>query len=269
MMDENKEKSNKLREENLKMTTKLAELYNQFQEREEDISKMSHQLELERNYSQATIEKMDLEMRAQQEVHLQEQAVWKRNLEKSEANCCVLLERVKALQNHIDVYKNQCENLESTMTKSTKVFDNFKTEIGSMTKKVAILEQEVQSWKRKFTDSMAALIEMSDEKKNQDMYVQSLDKKNEQLNKLCRQLQVDRSNYLKLLKSHGIEPISNPEKSPTEVSPKMTKKEKELHLLKENLKAVQNELTKLSVEEIGKTEPNKNVGETTQEARCN
>ncbi|RZC42452.1 alpha-taxilin, partial [Asbolus verrucosus] len=266
MMDENKEKSDKLREENLKMTAKLAELYNQFQRREEDISKMSHQLELERQFSQATLAKMELEIKAEKEMHLKEQAIMKSNLEKSEANCCVLLETVKGLQDHIDVYKNQYEDFESTMSKSAKVFDSFKFEIANMTKQVATLEQEAQSWKNKFHDSMKALVELSEVKKNQELYLQSLEKKNDQLQKLCRQLQVDRANFLKLLKSHGIEPTSNQCSKDDETgkkaeSPKMTKKEKELQLLKDNLKAVQDELTRLSVEEGSKTEE-----ETSQDA---
>jgi chromosome segregation ATPase len=279
MMDENKEKSDKLREENLKMTAKLADLYNQFQKREEDISKMSHQLELERQFSQATLAKMELEIKAEKEMHAKEQALMKSNLEKSEANCCVLLETVKGLQDHIDVYKNQYEDFETTMSKSAKVFDNFKFEIANMTKQVAVLEQEAQSWKNKFHDSMKALVEMSELKKNQELYVQSLDKKNDQLHKLCRQLQVDRGNYLKLLKSHGIEPTTTlspkEEETPkTKPSPKMTKKEKELQILKDNLKAVQDELSRLSFEEAEKSEDAskiddvENGNETVEGAKC-
>ncbi|XP_044257093.1 alpha-taxilin [Tribolium madens] len=269
MMDENKEKSEKLREENLRMTARLADLFNQFKKREEDIARMSHQLELERKFSQATISKMDLEMKAQKEVHAKEQELMKCNLEKSEANCTVLLETVKGLQDHIDVYKNQYQDFESTMTKSANVFDNFKTEIANMTKQVAALEKEAQFWKNKFNDSMKALIEMSELKKNQDLYLQSLERKVEQLNKLCRQIQVDRSHYLKLLKSYGIEPTPSQPQEKTEeakkASPTMTKKEQELHLLKENLKAVQDQLARLNVEGSEKTETKKTDEQTTSQ----
>ncbi|XP_063928146.1 alpha-taxilin isoform X2 [Zophobas morio] len=265
MMEDNKEKSDKLREENLKMTAKLADLYAQFQKREEDISKMSQQLELERQFSQATLTKMELEIKAEKELHLQEQTLMKGNLEKSEANCAVLLSTVKGLQDHIDVYKHQYEDFESTMSKSTKVFDNFKFEIANMTKQVNHLEEECLSWKQKFQQSMKALVEMSEQKKGQDAHLRSVDKKIEQLNKLCRQLQSDRSSYLKLLKTHGIEPPPSaiPKGKPADnVVPKtstadMTEKEKELEALKENLKAVQDELTRLNVDEIEKSEPTK------------
>ncbi|XP_015835241.1 alpha-taxilin isoform X2 [Tribolium castaneum] len=241
MMDENKEKSEKLREENLRMTARLADLFKQFKKREEDITRMSQQLELERQFAQATITKMELEMRAQNELNAKEQ------------------ETVKGLQDHIEVYKNQYQDFESTMTKSANVFDNFKAEIATMNKQIATLEKETQFWKNKFNDSMKALIEVSELKKNQDLYVQSLERKVEQLNKLCRQIQVDRSHYLKLLKNSGIEltPPSQPQEKTEEAkkaSPTMTKKEQELHLLKENLKVVQDQLARLSVEGTQKTE---------------
>lgn len=256
MMDENKEQSDKLRDENLKMTAKLADLYGQFQKREEDVAKMSHQIELERQFSQATLAKMELEIMAEKEMHAKEQALMKSNLEKSEANCRVLLDTVKNLQEHIDIYKTQYEDFETTMSKSNKVFDNFKSEMSLMTKQATSLEKESQSWRAKWQDSMKAVLELTEMKRNQDILIQSSDKKIEQLQKLCRQLQVDRASFLKLLKAHGIEPSaqgikeSSPEETgKREAAPKMTSKEKELVLLKDNLKAVQEALTKLSVDE--------------------
>lgn len=255
MMEETKEKSSKLREENLKMTSKLTELYNEFQQREQDSTKMAHQMDIEKQYNEARLKKMELEMRAEKEIMGRERALIQGNLEKSEANCRILQNTIKGLQEQIDVYKNQYSDFESTMTKSNKVFDTFKYEITTMTKRVASLETETQVWRTKYQNSAKQIIDLSKLKQNHEKAIVTSEKKIEQLQKLCRQLQVDRAAFLRLLKNHNITPTSqicmDERDKPScngagkkVVAPKKpaTDKEKELERLKTQMKAFQDEL---------------------------
>lgn len=247
-MQENSEKNTKLRDDNLDMANKISSLCEQFEKREEQITRMEKQMDLERQLAEATVAKVKFELQAERELWAKEREALQNNLKKSEDTGVQLQTNVKALEEHLQLYTGKYEEFETTISKSNKVFDNCKSEMLKMSKQIMSLEKEAKTWKLRWQKNAQSLLELSESKQTQDIELAGAERKIEQLQKLCRQLQIDRAAYLKLLKVHNIEASSqvcmddNPP-PPQTIVQKSTKKEKELKLLKNNLKVLQNQLS--------------------------
>ncbi|KAL3289368.1 hypothetical protein HHI36_022803 [Cryptolaemus montrouzieri] len=243
MMDENQVTNMKLQGDNQDMSTKIAELYKQFEARENDLKKLNKQMELEKQLAKATIAKAEYELQAEREVWKTEMQILQVELAKSESNCQVLEKTIQKLEEHISVYKNQYDNFEGTLTKSNKMFEDCKGEMIKMTKKIASLDKDAHNWKQRFENAAQTIIELTTDKHKQEIEVINTNKKFQQLQKLCRQLQLDRASYLKLLKANNIEPVSEIiDQEPTEAPDKSSKKEIELKYLQSELKFIQSQL---------------------------
>lgn len=250
MMQENTEKNIKLRDDNLDMACKIESLYKQFEQRKEHQSKIEQQLELERQLAQAQIDKSQLELKAQQELWAQERNVLEDKCNQSEKNCVQFQQTIKSLKENLDLYSGKYQEFKTSVSKSNQVFDDCKSEMGKMTKQIASLEKEVKVWKHRTQTNAHAVLQLSEYKKKQEIDYQSASKKLAQLQKLCRQLQIDRLAYLKLLKANSIEPPSQTESDENLTPPynsefKQTTKEQNLELLKDSLKVLQCELHNL------------------------
>lgn len=156
---------------------------------------------------------------------------------------------IKALEENLEMYSGKYQEFKSSIKKSNQAFDDCKSEMSRMTKQIITLEKEAKLWKTKSQRSEQAVIELATYKQVQDSKIDAADKKVQQLQKLCRQLQIDRSAYLKLLKSHGIEPSSQADVDENVLNENMavqeqkTEKEKQLEMLKDKLKHLQAKLT--------------------------
>ncbi|KAK9890234.1 hypothetical protein WA026_010347 [Henosepilachna vigintioctopunctata] len=243
MMDENQEANMKLLGDNQDMAARIAELYGQFDARENDLQKLNKQMELEKQLAKATIAKHEYELQSEREVWKKEMQILRVELAKSESNCQVLEKTIQKLEEHINVYKNQYDNFEGTLTKSNKMFEDCKGEMIKMTKKIASLDKDALNWKQRFENAAQTIIELTTDKHKQEIESININKKFLQLQKLCRQLQLDRASYLKLLKANNIEPVSEIiDQEPVEVSEKSSKKEIELKYLQNELKFIQSQL---------------------------
>lgn len=277
MMEDNKDKSFKLRDENIKMTRKLTELHEQFKERDENIARMTKQMELSKQLASLQIQKLNTE----KEMWDKEKGMLEAKLNMSEANNKALEEKVTELQEYVDVYKGQYSDFETTMTKSNKIFREFKSEMNKMTKRVATLEKECNLWKTRYQTGASSVIELSQLHQTQIFEIQKLETKLAAVTSLCRQLQTDRLAFLKQLKANNIEPVESaaaaaeiPEVSPvaatssdtTEPPYPPTKKEKELARLKENLKVLQEQIKHTILTETAAAEQLKTETEACIEA---
>ncbi|KAF2901328.1 hypothetical protein ILUMI_04858 [Ignelater luminosus] len=230
------------------MASKIESLYEQFEKRKEHQTKMEQQIELERQLAQAQIEKAQLELKAEQELWTQERNELHEKCQKSEENCAQLQQTIKTLQDNLELYSGKYQEFKSSISKSNQVFDDCKSEMAKMTKQIITLEKEVKTWRHRSQKNAQSVIELSAIKETQDAKLEAADKKLEQMQKLCRQLQVDRSAYLKLLKANSIEPTSQTCLDEQNIitqsnQQQLTKKEKHLEQLKDNLKVLQNKLT--------------------------
>lgn len=160
---------------------------------------------------------------------------------------------IKALEENLEAYSGKYQEFRSSIMKSNQAFDDCKSEMSKMTKQIVSLEKEAKLWKTKSQRSEQTVIELATYKQVQDSKLDAADKKVKQLQKLCRQLQVDRSAYLKLLKGHGIEASSQADVDENVLNENMvvqeqkTEKEKQLEMLKDNLKHLQAKLTNIQV----------------------
>ncbi|KAK4871587.1 hypothetical protein RN001_015711 [Aquatica leii] len=272
MMQETTEKNIKLRDDNLDMAGKIESLCKQFEQRKEHQNKIEHQIELEKQLAQAQIDKTKLEFKAEQEIWSHERESLLGKFKKSEETCSQLQHTVKTLQENLEFYSGKYQEFKSSFTKSNQVFDDCKSEMGKMTKQIITLEKEVLMWKQRSQKNAQSVLELCANKQAQESKIDITEKKLEQLQKLCRQLQVDRSSYLKLLKANGIVPTSEtnldeqiiPQTNPEQ---QLTKKEKHLEQLKDNLKVLQNQLN--SIQQITAEETIENLSESTDSSNEN
>lgn len=268
------------------MSNKLANLCEQFEKREQQIVRMTKQMELEHQLYEATLNKVQLEFKAEREMCNKEKESLLEQLKSSEEARVQMQAKVTTLEEHLQLYTGKYEEFESTISKSNQVFDSCKSAMFKMTEQIAKLEKDLKISNGRSKKHEKNVIELSQTNDWQNNEIIASKKKIQQLQKLCRQLQIDRSAYLKLLKAHGIEPtsqncvdttqpsteISNgiinglPTQlpaSPTTSKP-LTKKEQELIMLKENLKVLQEQCTNLNIEE-GNNGPQQEKEEIIQE----
>ncbi|KAJ8950374.1 hypothetical protein NQ314_007913 [Rhamnusium bicolor] len=260
LMDENKDKSVRLREENMSMTTKLTELYDQFQEREGHLTNMNRQMDLQKQLSETQFEKLQVEFDNERKIWDQERQVLTDNLERSEQTNSVLEANLKSLQDHLDVYKGQYTDFESTMAKSSKVFDAFKAEMSILQKSNSTLEQERDEYLSRWQACTNSIIQISEIHQQATADIKKYEKKVPVLERICRVLQAERSAYQKQLVENNITPVfvpPPPEDQPEVPHPstssppptvsrktkkKLTKKEKLLVALKSELRTMEDQL---------------------------
>lgn len=121
LMDENKDKSIRLQEENLAMTAKLTDLYHKFQERETHLSNVNNKMDLQRELSETQMQQLKIEFEVERQVWARERSYLLDNFQKSEEANKVLQENVKTLQDNLNTYQKQYNDFKSTMERSNKV----------------------------------------------------------------------------------------------------------------------------------------------------
>ncbi|XP_018565023.1 alpha-taxilin [Anoplophora glabripennis] len=211
MMDENKDKSVRLREENMNMTLKLTELYNKFQERESHLADVNRQLDAQKELFEFKIKKMELEYKADRKAWEEESKALLSNLLKSNETNRLLEENIKSMQANLDVYKNQYSDFEQTMSRSNEVFKTFHGEINKLQKSNTTLEKERGEYIAKWQSCHNSVVEISEKNQQLAKKLEMSEKKVATLEKLCRQLQAERTNLHKQLQDK-IESIDTSQK---------------------------------------------------------
>lgn len=121
LMDENRENSGRLKDENLNMRVKLKELYDQFQEREQHMLDMNKQIDLQHQLSHTQLKKLELEFATEREIWAKEKSVLLSRCERTEKTNLFLEENVKSLQSHLEAYQKQFTEFENTIKQSNTV----------------------------------------------------------------------------------------------------------------------------------------------------
>lgn len=207
LITESKDKSNKVKEENQNMTEKLTELYEQYQQRENHIETVTKQLDLQKKLAETQAKKTEIEHEAERQTLIAEKKALVMQLEQYEREIVLLQEKNRSLEAQVDLYKSQYSDFETTMSKSNKVFDTFKEEMSRMNKQLHTLEAERNDLRKRWQSSVNSLIVLSEQHVALSNEQKALEKRLSMLQKLCRQLQEDRSAFLKQLKENNIEPV--------------------------------------------------------------
>ncbi|KAL1493189.1 hypothetical protein ABEB36_011292 [Hypothenemus hampei] len=207
LITESKDNSNKVKEDNFVLAEKLSKLYDQYQQRESHLETMSKQLDLQNKLAETQAKKVEIEQEAERQTFLAQKKALEMRLEQYDREVALLQEKNKGLEAQVEIYKSQYTDFETTMSKSNRVFDTFKEEMHKMGKQLQTLETERNDLKKRWQSSVNSLIALSEKHMALSTEQVTLEKKLAMLQKLCRQLQEDRSAFLKQLKDHGIEPI--------------------------------------------------------------
>lgn len=251
MMEDSNKKSYKLHDDNVEMTKKIQYLCEKSLETEGQMALMKRETELEKQLSASNLAKVRLEAQMEKQQWEQERKVLELNLKKSEEVRTQLQMNAKVLQEQIQLYAKKCEDCEKTIRKSNKMFEKCKAETHGVTKKMIAMENDAKTWKTEWL--------------KRDEEAESGKRKIGQLEKLCRHLQAERNEFLKLLRANNIaipsvnvsdtqEPIILPPAPPI-----ASAKERELVVLKNKLAELQDDLEGLDIND--KTEAVKETSE--------
>ncbi|KAG7309015.1 hypothetical protein JYU34_004879 [Plutella xylostella] len=288
MLQQNNDKNNKLRDDNISMTEKFKSVVTQYQMREQQVDKMQKQLSLETQLSDAKMQKASLEHQAEKGRLLAEMETLKMELCKSEAKIEEMKGTEVALRSQIAVYTEKYDEFQNALVKSNQVFGGFKGEMDKMSKKILKLEKESLSWKKRWETSQTALIDMCSERQTNEQQAAASARHLQQMQALCRTLQGERTVLLNVLKEHNIErpamPPAPPAPAPAPAAPSSSAKVDAMAAncaqLKQSLAHLQNQLNVLTTQkeekqpetpkaEKKKSKSKKNKGEKAVEKQEN
>ncbi|XP_078618213.1 beta-taxilin-like isoform X3 [Branchiostoma floridae x Branchiostoma japonicum] len=192
-MDDNRDRSLKMKEENMELCGKLKSLVEQYEKREEHVEKLIKQKDLERQLAEAKMQQATMMLAEEKEKFLTEkQVLLKENYAHRErAEQMAIQEENMKMQ--LKLYTEKFEELHKTLNQSNEVFNKFKVEMDTMNKRMKKLEKESFQWRTKWEKSNVTLIAMAEEKQTRDKELIMLRTKCGKLENLCRALQNARS----------------------------------------------------------------------------
>ncbi|XP_065225008.1 gamma-taxilin [Planococcus citri] len=219
LMKQDSDKTMKLRDDNIDMTSKLKSIYEQYEIREQQIEKMAKQMALETQLYEAKLSKMEMEFAAEKEILLREKQQLLMTLTEYQARLQEYQNIELALRNQVALYNNKYEEFEKSLTRSNKMFGGFKEEMENMSDKIIKLEHETAAWKQRWEKTQNALLEMASEKQKSDQEIIVAAKQMSTLHKLCRTLQAERTQLLAKLKQNNISTGSSASETESNTEP--------------------------------------------------
>uniref|UniRef100_A0A1B6EY18 Alpha-taxilin n=1 Tax=Cuerna arida TaxID=1464854 RepID=A0A1B6EY18_9HEMI len=223
LMQQNNDKNMKLRDDNIDMTTKLKNICEQYEIRQQQVERISKQMQLEQQLADAKLSKLKMEMAAEREVLLREKQQLLLELQQYQQRCTEFQATEVNLRNQISMYNDKYDEFQKALARSNDVFGGFKGEMEKMSKKICKLEKETSSWKQRWERSHNALLEMAADKQKSEQELAVVSRQLATLQGLCRTLQTERSNLLAKLKIFQAGGHVPPEKSSATPVEKCTK----------------------------------------------
>uniref|UniRef100_A0A0K8VVD1 Alpha-taxilin n=1 Tax=Bactrocera latifrons TaxID=174628 RepID=A0A0K8VVD1_BACLA len=189
-------------------------LAEQYHMREQQLEKLNEQVQLESQLHQAKLNKVQVEAAMEKEILLKEKQIALEKFVHSQKLLKELTEREAALKEQLTLYTAKYDDFQSSLQKSNDIFATYKIELERMAKNTRKLEKETLEWKSKWEKSNAILIELATEKKERDEHAARCSKQVDQLQKLLRALQNERSHLYKVLRDNNIECPAMPQLPP-------------------------------------------------------
>ncbi|XP_075227182.1 uncharacterized protein LOC142327761 [Lycorma delicatula] len=203
LMQQNNDKNMKLRDDNIDMNAKLKNVCEQYELREQQVEKISKQMQLEAQLADAKLAKAQVEMAAEREIMLREKQQILMELSQYQTRCQEFQATEINLRSQISMYDDKYDEFQKALARSNEVFGGFKGEMEKMSKKMCKLEKEVSTWKQRWEGSHRALLEMAEEKQKADQELNHANRQVLTLQRLCRTLQGERSSLLAKLKDYS------------------------------------------------------------------
>lgn len=267
VMDENNQKNQQLKEDNMEMAKKFKFILEQYELRDQQMDKMNKQMDLVTQLNEAKLAKANMEAAAEKEKFLAEKEIIINELTKVKKQLMDLQMVEVHLREQVNMYSDKYGEFQDSLKKSHNIFVGYKGDMEKMSKKIRNLEKDSTNWKAKWERSNAALIDLMSEKQVRDEHIMKTARQLFQLQKLCRTLQNERTAYFKALEENKVEiptivevpcQMPEPEALPVPIKKQEDRLEimtKNCSALKENLAALQGQLTAIQNAESPKDEP--------------
>ncbi|CAH1798771.1 unnamed protein product [Owenia fusiformis] len=220
-MNDHHSKNSKLREENIDLASKLKNLIEQYDLREQHIEKVIKHKDLESQLVEAKLQQSTLHLTEEKQKNTVEKEILLAEQNEAKNKIALLEAQEKQLRTQVALYTEKYEEFQTTLSKSNEVFASFKTEMEKMTKKIRKLEKETHMWRNRWESSNTALINMAEEKTRSDKEIATLNTKIRRLESLCRALQAERNKNEPLVNGSQVEEDSvntNPTDGDTEAN---------------------------------------------------
>ncbi|XP_017873586.1 PREDICTED: alpha-taxilin [Drosophila arizonae] len=255
-LSKNNEENVKLRDYNTEMTKKLKLLAEQYQAREKHLEKLNEQVQLESQLHQAKLTKAQVEAAMEKEILTKENQIGLEKLLQAQRSIKDLTEREQQLKEQLNIYTAKYDEFQQSLKKSNEVFGSYKIELEKMSKHTKKIEKEALGWRQKYEKANGMVIELATEKQQRDQQAERLQKQVDQLQKLLRALQLERTTLHQTLREKDIPipamPQLPPEPEPIKVVPintdsaKMELMTRNCAELKQTLANLQNQMKLLT-----------------------
>jgi hypothetical protein len=196
----NSEKNNTLIQENVQLTTKLKNLIDQYEVREQHIEKVLKHKDLEVQLANAKLQQSELKIVELTERSKKEKTIYDSHILELTKKCEFHQESESQLKSQVTLYTQKYEEFQATLSKSNEVFESFRSEMDKLTKKIKKLENETAQWKHKFESSDANLqktLKLKDELEEKAKKSQT---KADIMEQLSRSLQTERNSLKQAIK---------------------------------------------------------------------
>lgn len=213
LMNQNIEKNAKMYEENLEINKKFKEVYEQVEQKEQQLLKVHQQMKVDLQIADAKLAKVKMEATAEKEALLKEKQQLLLKMTEYQVQIKELQATEIGLRSEISMYTDKYDEFQNALNKSNKIYDEFNVEMEKMANKMYTLEKETTLWKQRWANSHDALVAMATDKQARDAEMATLSKKLTLLQDLCRMFQCERTKLLAQLKTQNNKSLS-PE-SPT------------------------------------------------------
>ncbi|XP_051581125.1 beta-taxilin isoform X1 [Myxocyprinus asiaticus] len=191
-IEQHSSRNNKLCQENSELASKLKNIIDQYERREQTLEKIFKHRDLQQKVSDAKLEEAKMLLKEAEEKHKREKeylliqaAEWK--LQAKE-----LKEQHTVMQAQLVLYSEKFDEFQGTLAKSNEIYTNFKQQMDKMTKKMNKLEKESNTWKTRFESCNKALVDMIEERSEKAKEFELFTLKIDRLETLCRALQDER-----------------------------------------------------------------------------
>ncbi|XP_049959477.1 alpha-taxilin [Schistocerca serialis cubense] len=188
----NNSSTSQLRDDNCELQRRFQQLVEQQRLRDQQVEKMSKQLELETQLHNAQMAELRMQANLEKEQLLREKQQLLNDVMKYEEQVHAMEQTEENLRSQLALYAEKFDDFQTAMTRSTSVFNKFKEDMEKMSKKITQLEKETASWRSRWEKSHESLQQMAGERDQQGRELERVTRQSAQLEKLCRTLQAER-----------------------------------------------------------------------------
>ncbi|GLV39365.1 uncharacterized protein CBL_13242 [Carabus blaptoides fortunei] len=115
MMQQNTDKNLKLREDNIEISNKFQKLCDQFRQREEEVTRLTKQMSLEKQLAEATLKRIECQLNAEREIWNKEKEQHTEQLKYGAEERAKLEVNLKNLEEHLALYSKKYEEFETML----------------------------------------------------------------------------------------------------------------------------------------------------------